>query len=149
MPHAHIDADDGFRPVRAALSPLHFDGEAHIPAIGGAADGGRQNAGAALLQPPCELASGLVGPDYPDAWQLNVVAVGQDLERAGGEAAALPGAALPLGAWEAHELALAAASAGVGPVLQRPGKGIQPGGIGLLAVLPPPRRHLLLDLVPF
>jgi hypothetical protein len=109
--------------------------------------GGGEDAGGPGLEFPGELAGGFAGADRPDPWELDVSAVGGQTERAGGEPAAAPGAAA-LEPGRADLRAAAAAGPGVAVVLEG-GRGVgQPGGVGLLAVLRPPRRDLMLRRVP-
>src|SRR5215211_43113 len=90
-----------------------------------------------------------MGLDDPDPWELYVPTVGQDPDGAGGEAAGDPGSALPLTAWEARRTALPQPVAGVAPVLQGPREPVQATVVGLLGVLGPPGRHVMLGAVPF
>src|SRR6266545_5700870 len=148
MPDAHVDPDDARLAVAGWDGPLDFDGERHEPAVGSAADGGGQDAGAAVFQPPRQLAGRLVSLEDADAGELDVLAVGEHLDLPGGEPAADTPVALLLAAWEAHRAAFAAAVAGVAPIPQRSGERVQATVVGLLGVLGPPGRHLLLGAVP-
>src|SRR6266511_5670247 len=148
MTDAHVHADHARPTVRGRNGPLDFDGERHVPAVGPSGDGGGQDAGGALLQPPRQLAGRLVGLDDTDPWQLDVLAVGQHADRAGGEAAGDPGTALLLPTEKADRATLAEPVAGVAPVLERPRERVQAAVVGLLAVLGPPRRHVMLGAVP-
>ena len=127
MVDTHVNPDDARLAVAGRDGPLDFDGERHEPAVSSAADGGGQDAGGALLQPPRQLAGGLMGLDDPDPRKLHVLAVGQHAEGTGGEPASDPRVALLLAAGEAHRAALAAPAAGVVPVLQRPRECVQAG----------------------
>jgi hypothetical protein len=89
-----------------------------MPAVGGAGDGGGQDAGGALFQAAGELSCGLMRLEYPDPWQLDVLAVGQNLDLAGGKPAGVSGPTLLLGSWKAHLMALAAAMPRVREVLE-------------------------------
>jgi len=148
MPDADIHPNHTRHAVAGRYLPLHLDGERHEPAVGLTGDGGGQNPGGALLQTTGELPCRLVRLDDPDAGELDVFAVGQHPDGAGGEPAGSPGAALLLAAREAHRAALATAVAGVAPVLERPRERVQAAVVGLLAVLLPPGRHVMLGAVP-
>src|SRR5215217_3375034 len=88
---ANADVNPDHRPPGVDREvPLDLDGEGNTPAIGGSTDGGGQDAGASLLQAAGHLAGGLVGLEHPDPWKLDVLAVAQDLDLAGGEPAGIP-----------------------------------------------------------
>jgi hypothetical protein len=76
-----------------------------------------------------------------------VLTVGQHLDRAGGEPASVSGPAFLLESREADRASLAAATAGVAPVLQRPGQPVQAAAVGLLGILGPPGGDLMLSLI--
>ena len=76
------------------------------------------------------------------------VGVAVQPDRAGGEAHRPGRAAFGLEPGKAHLRALTRALLGVAPVGERVGEAGQPAGVGLLGVARPPRRHLVLDLVP-
>src|SRR5919201_2894756 len=149
MPDADVDSDYAGPTVAGRDGPLHLDGERHKPPIGSTADGGGQDAGTALLQPPRQLSRRLVGLEDANAGKLDVLAVRQHLDLPGGEPAGDPRVALVLPAWETHRAALAAAASRVAPVPKRPRERVQAAVVGLLGVLGPPGRHLTLGAVPF
>jgi hypothetical protein len=105
--NADIDANHRRPPVVDREVPLDLNGERDEPAIGGPADRGGQNPSGALLQAASQLASRLMGLEHPDPRKLNVLAVGQHLDRAGGEATGVPGTTLPLEPWNADGTSLA------------------------------------------
>lgn len=89
-----------------------------------------------------------MGLEDTNPGELDVLAVTEHLDLAGGEPAGVAGSALLLEPREAHRAALATAVPGVGPVLERPCQPVQAGCVGLLAVLSPPGRDVLLAAVP-
>jgi hypothetical protein len=145
---SNIDPDDPVVTVAGGHGPLDLDGEGDVPAVGSAGDGGGQNAGGALLEASGELPGGFMGLEDADAGELDVLAVGKQLDGAGGEPAGVPTAPLPLESWEGDRAALTTAAPRVAPVLQRPGQPIKAGGVGLLAVLGPPGSDLLFGAIP-
>jgi hypothetical protein len=72
MPDANIHPHHA-RPAVASSRgrPLYLDGEGDVPAVGGAGDGGGEDAGGAMLEAAGELAGGLVGPEHANAGQLD------------------------------------------------------------------------------
>jgi len=148
VPDTSVDADHARAAVPSRDVALDLDGEGDVPAVGGAGDGGGQDAGAAVLQPSGELAGRLVGLKYADLGQPNVLAVVQHLDPAGGEPAGVPGSPLPLLVWKPHRAPLTTAMLRVSPVLERSGEPVQAGGVGFLAVLGPPGSDLILGAVP-
>jgi hypothetical protein len=62
-----------------------------------------------------------MGAEAAEPWQGDVVAIGFDPDRAGGEAAGVAATALALVTRESHRGALAAAMFGGGPVRERVG----------------------------
>jgi hypothetical protein len=90
-----------------------------------------------------------MGLDHTDPRELHVLAVIQDLDLASREPTGVPGPALPLRSWETNRTALAAAVAGVDPVLQCSSQTVQARGVGFLAVLGPPRGDPILNPIPF
>ena len=146
---ADIHSNRGRLPVGGRDLTFNLGGEGHEPAVGRSGDGGGQNPGGALLQAAGELASRLVGLEDADTGKLDMLAVRQHLDRAGGEAAGVPTAALLLELWEADRAALAVTAPGVAPVPQSSGQSIQAGGVGLLGVLGPPWGDFVLRPVPF
>jgi hypothetical protein len=144
----HVHADHARSAIASRHGPFDLDRERDKPAVGSAADDGGQDAGGALLQPPRQLPGGLMRLEYPDARQVDVLAVGQHADGTSGEAAGDPSSSLVLPPWEAHRSAPATAATGVVPVLERPRQRVQAAVVGLLGILGPPRRHVILGPVP-
>jgi hypothetical protein len=128
--------------------PLHLDGEGDEPAVSLAADGGGDDSGSTLLKATGQLPCGLVGLEDADSRKLDMPAVGEHLDLAGGEPTGVPAMAFSLGSGEAHAAASAPAASVVGPVLEGAGQPIQAGGVRLLAVLGPPGGNLRFGLIP-
>ena len=149
MPDANIHPDyAGPAVASGGRRPSHLDGEGDVPAVGGAGDGGGEDAGGAVFEAAGELAGGLVGLEHADPGQLDARSVVQNLDGAGGEAASVSGPALPFAAGEAHRAPAAAAGLGIGVVLERSCQPVQSRLVGFLAVLSPPGRDVLLAAVP-
>src|ERR671918_1461690 len=117
MTDAHVHAGHARPAVARGDRPFNLDREGDVPAVGLPASGGGENPGGALLQAAGNLASRLMGLEDPDPRELNVLAVGQHLDRAGGEPTRVSGAILLLEPREANRLSFAAAASRVAPVL--------------------------------
>ena len=125
LPDAHIHPDRARVAVGGGELADELASERHIPAVGHPRDGGSEDPAGAALKMAGEFAGRLVSLDDPDPWKLDVLAVGQDPDRPGGEPAGIPAPAL-LEPGEADRATRTAGVPGISPVLQRPRQAVQP-----------------------
>ena len=147
LPDAHIYPDRARVAVGRGELADELAGERHVPPACHPGDGGRENPASSVLKVAGELARRLVSLDDPDPRELDMLAIGQDTDRPGGEPAGILASAV-LEPREADPAAAAASVPEASPVLQRPRQAVQPRGVGFLAVIRPPGRDLVFGAVP-
>ncbi len=148
MRDSNVETDHRARLGRTPHEPLNFAGERTPPAARLKPDRRGQNPCGSRFESTSQFSGGFKRLDPAQPWQCDVMPIGLNTDRAGGESARHPAATLGFESWKPNPPTLTIPTLRFGPVPQSRRELGEASRIGFLRALSPPWGYQVFGAVP-